>query len=144
MLKKKEREKLIFEINITPLTDVMLVLLIIFMVTTPFIIKGNIKINLPSAKAAPEKLPEKDIVVGITEDGKVYLNGERVNSDEELYEGVSALVKETGSRRVIIEGDKMAFHGEMVKAMSVVKDAGADKIAITTIPGREKEGLFKK
>ena len=144
MLKKKEKEKLIFEINITPLTDVMLVLLIIFMVTTPFIIKGNIKINLPSAKAPSENLTEKNIIVGVTEEGRVYLNGELIQSDEELYKKISSLVKQTGSRRVIIEGDKMAFHGEMVRIMGIAKNAGAGKIAITTIPGAEKEGLFKK
>ena len=58
MLKKREREKIIAEINITPLTDVMLVLLVIFMVTTPFIIQGNIKINLPSAKAPSDEMLE--------------------------------------------------------------------------------------
>jgi biopolymer transport protein ExbD len=134
MLKKREREKLIFEINITPLTDVMLVLLIIFMVTTPFIIQGNIKINLPSAKAPSEISLNKNIIITITSDGKMFLNGNGVRNDQELLNSIKNEINKTGNTTVIIEGDKMAFHGEMVRAMSIAKEAGADKLAITTIP----------
>lgn len=134
MLKKREREKLIFEINITPLTDVMLVLLIIFMVTTPFIIQGNIKINLPSAKAPSEISINKNIIITITSDGKMFLNGNAVKDDQELLNGIKNEINKTGNSTVIIEGDKMAFHGEIVHAMSIAKEAGAEKLAITTIP----------
>ena len=144
MIKKREREKLIFEINITPLTDVMLVLLIIFMVTTPFIIQGNIKINLPSAKAPSDETQDKNIVIGITSEGAIFLNGKQVKNDKELETGIKRIVDATGNRKVIIEGDKMAFHGEMVKVMGIAKNAGADKLAITTIPEEEKEGLIKR
>jgi len=144
VIKKREREKLIFEINITPLTDVMLVLLIIFMVTTPFIIQGNIKINLPSAKAPSDETQDKNIVIGITSEGAIFLNGKQVKNDKELETGIKRIVDATGNRKVIIEGDKMAFHGEMVKVMGIAKNAGADKLAITTIPEEEKEGLIKR
>lgn len=140
MLKKREREKLIFEINITPLTDVMLVLLIIFMVTTPFIIQGNIKINLPSAKAPSETSLNKNIIIAIASDGKMFLNGNSVKDDIELLEGIKKEINKTGNTTVIIEGDKMAFHGEMVRVMSVAKEAGAEKLAITTIPDENKKG----
>jgi len=140
MLKKKEREKLIFEINITPLTDVMLVLLIIFMVTTPFIIQGNIKINLPSAKAPSEASLNKNIIIAITSDGKMFLNGNSITDDAELLQGIKNEINKTGNTTVIIEGDKMAFHGEMVRAMSIAKEAGAEKLAITTIPDENKKG----
>jgi len=143
LLKKREREKLIFEINITPLTDVMLVLLIIFMVTTPFIIQGNIKINLPSAKTPSENITDKNIIVAITSDGAVYLNGKQVKGDDELHRRIKNIVDATGNKKVIIEGDKMAFHGEMVRVMGIAKDAGADKLAITTIPDNGKKELKK-
>jgi len=139
MLKRREKEKLIFEINITPLTDVMLVLLIIFMVTTPFIIQGNIKINLPSAKAPSEASLNKNIIIAITSDGNMFLNGNAVKDDQELLKSIKNEISKTGNTTVIIEGDKMAFHGEMVRAMSIAKEAGAEKLAITTIPDEGKK-----
>jgi biopolymer transport protein ExbD len=141
LLKKKEREKLIFEINITPLTDVMMVLLVIFMVTTPLVMQGSIKINLPSATAPSKDIAEKDIVIGITADGKVFLNGAGVADDAALLSGVKELLEKTGSKRVIIEGDKNARHGRIVKVMSVAREAGADKLAVSTIPETSKEEI---
>ncbi|MEI7542315.1 MAG: biopolymer transporter ExbD [bacterium] len=134
MLKKREREKIIAEINITPLTDVMLVLLVIFMVTTPFIIQGNIKINLPSAKAPSDEMLEDNIVAAVSQDGKVFVNGVAMADDDMLLNELRNLMKKSGNRRVIIEGDKNSLHGNIVKIMGIAKEAGADKLAISTIP----------
>jgi biopolymer transport protein ExbD len=134
MLKKREKESLISAINITPLTDVMLVLLVIFMVTTPFIIQGNIKINLPSAKAPSDEMLEQDIVVGVSQDGRVFLNQVEMADDAALSAALKDMITKTGNKRVIIEGDKMAAHGNIVRVMGIAKDAGADKLAISTIP----------
>jgi biopolymer transport protein TolR len=148
MIKRKEREKLIFEINVTPLTDVMLVLLVIFMVTTPFIIQGNIKINLPSAQSPSDEAIDKSVIIGITSEGRRYLNGVEMADDGALSNGIKDAIAKTGNNTVIIEGDKMAFHGEMVRAMGIAKEAGAGKLAITTIPeqdpGQGNKGLNKK
>jgi biopolymer transport protein ExbD len=144
MLKKRERESIISAINITPLTDVMLVLLVIFMVTTPFIIQGNIKINLPSAQTPSDDSVDKSIIVGITSEGKIFLNGNEVADDKALSQGIKDAIAKSGNNTVIIEGDKMAFHGEMVKVMGLAKEAGAGKLAITTIPERNQEELIKK
>jgi biopolymer transport protein TolR len=144
MLKRREKEKLISEINVTPLTDVMLVLLVIFMVTTPFLIQGNIKINLPSAQSASDESVDKNIIIGITAEGRIYLNGAEITDDAALSTGIKDAITKTGNNTVIIEGDKMAFHGEMVKIMGIAKEAGAGKLAITTIPERDKEGLIQK
>jgi biopolymer transport protein ExbD len=144
MIKKRERESLISQINITPLTDVMLVLLVIFMVTTPFIIQGNIKINLPSAQAPSDESVDKSIIIGITPEGKIYLNGAEAANDDALSQGIKDAIAKTGNNTVIIEGDKMALHGDVVKVMGLAKEAGAGKIAITTIPERDKESLISK
>lgn len=144
MIKRREKEKLISDINVTPLTDVMLVLLVIFMVTTPFLIQGNIKINLPSAQSKSDESVDKSIIIGITAEGKIYLNGAEVMDDAALSAGIKDAITKTGNSTVIIEGDKMAFHGEMVKIMGIAKEAGAGKLAITTIPERDKEGLIQK
>ena len=141
MLKKREHEKLKSEINVVPLTDVMLVLLIIFMVTTPFIIQGNIKINLPSAKAPSDIVDQKNIIIGIAKEGKIFLNGKEVISDEFLEKEIRKIIAETGNARVIIEGDKMAYHGAIVKVMGIARLAGAEKLAITTIPQAGNEGF---
>jgi biopolymer transport protein ExbD len=144
MIKRREREKLISAINITPLTDVMLVLLVIFMVTTPFLIQGNIKINLPSAQSKSDESADKSIIVGITAEGRIYLNGAEMTDDAALSNGIKDAIAKTGNNTVIIEGDKMAFHGEMVKIMGLAREAGAGKLAITTIPEQDKEGLIQK
>ena len=138
MIKRREKEILISSINITPLTDVMLVLLVIFMVTTPFIIQGNIKINLPSAQSPSDESVDKSIVIGVTAEGKIFLNGAEMADDEAISSGIKDAIAKTGNNTVIIEGDKMAFHGEMVKIMGIAKEAGAGKLAITTIPEQDR------
>jgi len=142
MLKKKEREKLISEINITPLTDVMMVLLVIFMVTTPFIMQGAIKINLPSAKAPSDEVADKNIIIGVTESGKIYLNGAEVQDEAGLTTGLKNLIVKTGNTRVIIEGDKNSKHGDIVRVMGIAREAGAEKLAISTIPENRKRATL--
>jgi len=138
MLKKKEREKLNSEINVVPLVDIMMVLLIIFMVTTPFIMQGSIKINLPSANAVSDELPDKNIIIGVSEQGEFFLNGNRAAGEGELTQQLKALIQETGNTRVIIEGDKYARHGSIVAAMGAAREAGAEKLAVSTIPEDKK------
>jgi|YelNatPaOPRAMG01_1025707.scaffolds.fasta_scaffold22291_3 biopolymer transport protein ExbD len=143
MLKKKERERIITDINITPLTDVMLVLLIIFMVTTPFIMQGNIKINLPSANAPSDENLEKFIIIGITAEGKIFLNGKEIQDENLLLEQLKTLIASSKDKKVIIEGDKATYHGTVVKIMGIAKMAGAEKLAISTIPEENKEEKTK-
>jgi biopolymer transport protein ExbD len=114
------------------------------MVTTPFIVQGNIKINLPSVQSPSDESVDKSIIVGLTAEGKVFLNGAEISDDAALSSGIKSAIAKTGNNTVIIEGDKMAFHGEMVKIMGIAKEAGAGKLAITTIPERDKEALIQK
>ncbi|MBN2754131.1 MAG: biopolymer transporter ExbD [Candidatus Goldbacteria bacterium] len=138
MLKKKERETLNSEINVVPLVDVMMVLLIIFMVTTPFIMQGSIKINLPSANATTDELPDKNIIIGVSAAGEFFLNGNRAANESDLVLQLKKMIQETGNTRVIIEGDKSARHGAVVSAMGAAREAGADKLAVSTIPDDNK------
>jgi biopolymer transport protein ExbD len=144
MLKKRERARLIAEINITPLTDVMLVLLVIFMVTTPFIIQGNIKINLPAAKAPSDEALEDNTIVAVTKEGKTYLNGSEMADDAALTAALKAVMLKNDNKRVIIEGDRETMHGEIVRVMGLARDAGADKLAISTIPEAAGDAKDKK
>jgi biopolymer transport protein ExbD/biopolymer transport protein TolR len=118
------------DINVTPLVDVMLVLLIIFMITAPLLAKG-VKVNLPQAKAA-QPLNQKDpIIVTIGKDGKVSL-GSDATTLEALVDGVRTLMGDDLTRVVHVRGDNDAVYGEVVKVMDKLASNGITHIAIMT------------
>ena len=118
------------DINVTPLVDVMLVLLIIFMVTAPLLAKG-VKVNLPQASAA-QPLNQKDpIVVTVGKDGKVSLGADSVTIDS-MIDGVRAMMGDDHSRVVHVRGDTEAVYGEVVAVMDKLATNGITHIAIMT------------
>ncbi|MBI5969903.1 MAG: biopolymer transporter ExbD [Deltaproteobacteria bacterium] len=126
-------ERPMAEINITPLTDVMLVLLVIFMVTAPLIITESFKVSLPKAvSSGAEK--GKGAVISISADGDVDLNGAQVSMN-----GIEALLKReferTGDKNVIIKADGMSFHNVVVRALDAARLAGAERLSIATEKG---------
>ena len=124
-------ERLISEINITPLTDVMLVLLVIFMVTTPLIMAQSIKVRLPGASAGTET-EGAAATVSIGEDGLYAVNGVPVPLN-----GISDKLKQefrrTGSSSVIIRADMDARHSFVVQALDRARSAGASKLSIAAL-----------
>ncbi|PPD42661.1 MAG: biopolymer transporter ExbD [Methylocystis sp.] len=125
------------DINVTPLVDVMLVLLIIFMVTAPLLAKG-VKVNLPQASAA-QPINQKDpIVVTVGKDAKVSLGGDEVSPDA-LIDGIRAMMGEDQSRVVHVRGDSEAVYGEVVAVMDKLATNGITHIAIMT-NSRSKTG----
>ncbi|CAN2534636.1 Tol-Pal+system+protein+TolR [Methylocapsa aurea] len=118
------------DINVTPLVDVMLVLLIIFMVTAPLLAKG-MKVNLPQAKAAQPLNPKEPIVVAVSKDGKVALGADEV-SPEALVDGIKAMMGTDTSRVVHVRGDKEANYGEVIAVMDKLATNGITHIAILT------------
>ncbi|OGF51476.1 MAG: hypothetical protein A2044_03320 [Candidatus Firestonebacteria bacterium GWA2_43_8] len=119
---------MISDINITPLTDVALVLLIIFMVTTPMILAGGINVKLPSATTA-DTTPQRNITISITQDGKVYLNDRETGFDG-LQPALEQFLKNEKDKTVILNADKGTMHGQVVRALDIAKKAGAVKLAI--------------
>lgn len=121
------------DINIVPLVDVSLVLLIIFMVTATFIKAAGIDINLPaSAASAVEKTSQHEAVIGVAADGTFYWRGEAV-TDEKLKSLLEEDASEHGTEgRVIVQGDERAAHGRIVKAMTIAKQAGYTRLIIST------------
>ena len=121
------------DINVTPLVDVMLVLLIIFMVTAPMLATG-IKVNLPSAKTA-QPLENKDpVVVAVAKDGSLSVGREAVSRDE-LADKVKA--KLTNSNGVVqLRGDRDASYGDVVSVMDELAANGVTRIAIVSGPAR--------
>jgi biopolymer transport protein ExbD len=122
-------ESPISDINIVPFVDIILVVLIIFMITTPFIVKPGININLPKAASGEETTPSQ-LSVSISADGKAFVNG-RPASDEEI----SAAAKEGSANKpdmqAIIAADKDVPHGRVISIIDLVKSAGITKFAIT-------------
>ena len=118
------------EINVTPMVDVMLVLLVIFMVTAPLIQQG-VKVNLPQAKAAVPINQKDPIMVSVGKDGKLSLGADEV-APEALIDGVRAMMGEDTSRVVHIRGDTEAVYGQVVAVMDKLATNGITHIAIMT------------
>ncbi len=119
----------ISEINVVPLVDIILVVLIIFMVTAPMFLKPTINVNLPKAASGEQTTPSQ-LNISITADGKISLNG--VAADEEK---VKAKAMEEAQKnpevQAIIAADKDVAHGKVVGIIDIVKSAGVKKFAIS-------------
>lgn len=118
------------DINITPLTDIFLVLLIIFMVTTAVTIESAAHVDLPKAEAAAQPTDKpKGIIVTYTAEHLVYLNDKQVTEGELVPQLHDALQNST-DKIVIFQGDPKVILGDMVRILDLAKSAGAEAIAI--------------
>ena len=130
-LKKPVEPKV--EINIVPLVDVALVLLIIFMVTTTFEKTAGLGMQLPTSASAQQVPPEKrEIVIGIAADGAFTYKGAQINDDALAAALRSEAALQGVETRVTIQGDKRAAHGQVVRAMTLAQQAGFSKLVIST------------
>jgi biopolymer transport protein TolR len=126
----QQRGALASQINVTPLVDVMLVLLIIFMVTAPIIQQG-VQVSLPKAKAAALPGKEEQFVVSITHANEVYLNDTKI-TPEELTKKLAAIAAERPDREVFIRADEQVPYGEVIKTMAAIKAAGIENVGMVT------------
>jgi biopolymer transport protein TolR len=132
------------EINVTPLVDVMLVLLIIFMVTAPLIQQG-VEVKLPDAKAQPVKAEEQKLVLSVKADRSIWLGTDeqpaRIPLDE-LEDRLRANVRVARDRELYLMADRRLPYGYVVEVMAVVQRAGVTNLGMITNPARvpdEKE-----
>ena len=124
------------EINIIPLVDVVLVLLIIFMATTAFVKESGLNMKLPAAKTT-EVTPEdtRDINIALTRDHKIYLDG-KLATEDDVQAVMVERAKKNSEARVIIKGDENIEYKRVVRVMDMAKQAGLPKVSLgTKLPG---------
>jgi len=126
----------ISQINVTPLVDVMLVLLVIFMVTAPIIQQG-VQVNLPQAKAGAIPGTEEHLVVTISKSGKLYLNDNPMTLTE-LGDKLRAVRKLQADKQVYLRADQDVRYGLVMKAIAEIKQAGIERLGMVTRPTPEE------
>ncbi len=123
------------EINVTPMVDVMLVLLIIFMVTAPLLAAG-MKVELPQAKAARPLDPKEPVVVVVGKDGKLAIGADIIDPAD-LVQLVKLKLGDDASRYVHLRGDKDASYGQVLSVLDQLETNGITHIGIVTDSGRK-------
>jgi biopolymer transport protein ExbD len=129
------RSKLITDINMVPFTDVVLVLLVIFMVTTPFIFQGAFTVSLPKASAPNPNLPEA-ITVSIAPGGRIAIDGVETRF-EELTSKLTALAQAKPGAMVVLEADGAVSHATVVGVMGQAYAAGITRLSIAVEQRRD-------
>lgn len=131
-LRSNGKKRLVSEINVTPLVDVMLVLLIIFMVTAPMMTQG-LDVDLPETTAKALRQEENPLVIAIDKEGEFSLNGTKY-AQAILIQELGKLPKEMREQPVYLRADQAVPYGVVVKLMADVKSAGFDKLGMITKP----------
>lgn len=127
---RRYRKQRFTEINVTPMVDVMLVLLIIFMVAAPMLTTG-VQVELPEAKSQPLQGQDEPISVSVQKDGKVFINKTAVTFDE-LGTKLKAIVGEKKETRIFVRGDSGVDYGHVMRAIGEINAAGLTKVALIT------------
>ena len=122
------------DINVTPMVDIMLVLLIIFMVITPFLQQG-VSVALPRDMNNPDEDPaiikESSVVVAITKDGDIYIGKKKVDKDTLKTEIDQKMATKSDAERIVyIRSDINANYGQVVSTINLIRDAGIDQIGL--------------
>ena len=120
------------EINVTPLVDVMLVLLIIFMVAAPMMTQG-VDVNLPKTTTKSIKTQEDPLVLTVNKDKQIFLENQQVNLDG-LEVKVQKIFENRREKEVLLRADKDVPYGFVIQVMARVKKAGIDKLGMVTEP----------
>ena len=120
------------EINVTPLVDVMLVLLIIFMVTAPMLTQG-VDVNLPQANAKALRSEEERLVITVDANSRIFV-GKQPMKFNQLSDALRAIVERRTDRQVYFRADRVVPYGFVVKVIAEVRNAGIEKLGMVTEP----------
>jgi biopolymer transport protein TolR len=139
--KRNEGAKVNSNINVTPMVDVMLVLLIIFMVITPMLQKG-VSVDLAKVNN-PESMPDADkedaLIVAVMRDGKIFFGNDQIQPDA-LTQKVKDRLANRTDKRVFVRADARAKFGSVVQVVDNVRSAGVDQLGLLTDQKKQKEG----
>jgi biopolymer transport protein TolR len=133
----RRRYRPMAEINVTPLVDVMLVLLIVFMVTAPMITSG-VNVNLPQANAKPVNSDSTPITITVNAQDEIYLQNSQVQLTN-LVATLQQISRNDPTRRVFVRGDKDVTYGDMLQVMATITQGGFTHVALLAqqpTPGR--------
>jgi len=130
------------DINVTPLVDVMLVLLIIFMVTAPLIVQG-VKVDLPEARAQAIEEDDPPLILSVNADQKIFI-GETEIPMAELEEKLSANARVQKDKEIYLHADQTLPYGIVVEVMAIAKRAGVENLGMITDPNKTKKKHAKK
>jgi len=120
------------DINVTPLVDVMLVLLVIFMVTAPMMQQG-VQVNLPKANTKAMTPQEEAVVVSVDKSGRVFINKDEIPAAD-LRSRISTMFASREKKEVFLKADAGVPYGEVVRAMADIKGAGIERLGMVTEP----------
>jgi len=122
-------ERLITDINVTPLVDIMLVLLIVFMVTASFIVSPSMKVELPSGAGKAQADRQPDVVVVVNRSGEIEIGQQKLS----LEQMVAALRREHRGKptaRLLVVADRKAYHGTVVRVMDAARSIGFERLGV--------------
>lgn len=128
----------ISNINVTPLVDVMLVLLVIFMVTAPILQQG-VTINVPKVKAAGLSGEDQQLVLAVNARGQIYLNDTLIDL-QEIEPKLQAILKQRPDRGVFLRADQSVRYGDVMKVIAAIKNAGVERLGMVTEPPADERG----
>ena len=132
MVSTRNGKRFMSEINVTPLVDVMLVLLIIFMVTAPMMTQG-LDVNLPQTTTSNLKTEEDPLILTVNKKGEIFLENTQVPL-EDLEKKVVSIFKYRREKEILLRADREVSYGLVMKVMASVKRAGIDKLGMVTEP----------
>lgn len=131
-------DTIVAEINMTPLIDIMLVLLIIFMVSSTAALESGMDIELPKTTLTNEKKEAEILVISLSKDGQVAVHGKKVKPDE-VKRSIASQLAELKTDSVILEGDTSANLGKAIEIMDMAKVAGAKNFSIAAEEGKSRQ-----
>ncbi|MDX1924078.1 MAG: protein TolR [Rickettsiaceae bacterium] len=127
---RSRRRVAISQINITPVVDVMLVLLIIFMIASPMLVSG-IHVDLPETKSSPVSGNDEPLSISIDKNGFVYIMNTKIDKSE-LIEKLKSISHEKYDTRIFVRGDKNVPYGEIISVVGQINSAGYTKVSLIT------------
>ncbi|MDE2164801.1 MAG: protein TolR [Alphaproteobacteria bacterium] len=137
---RQARYRPMSEINVTPMVDVMLVLLVIFMVTAPLLTVG-VPVNLPQTQAPTINEPKEPLVITIDAKGDVYLQNSKIDS-KDLGPRLIAVTNNNPNATIYVRGDRAIDYGRVLEIMGIVSSAGFTKVSlIAELPGTNEKAL---